>query len=1356
MFEIVLSLGALALKPVVDLALDKLKDGAADWVTDWLGERATKLLAPNTAARAVALSCATFVREFEAELIGCGETEAGVKAYQQSLIALLSRQEVRRHLGAVLYAERAVVLSVDAGLLAQTWEALPGDRLTDGFRWSALLNRYANTLSRAWDDDDDLRPLRRGAELRALSTAAHRAIGVPVSFDLGGLAQRLQHCYGSVKLEVLDPSPDHVPVALADVFVEPHVRSALRFSTRAPELPTGIRRELIAHPEEGINFGDQDDIDDQQLADEQRRFFAQPSRPVFEVLQHPERRRCVILGDPGSGKSAMLTALALRWADVRTRGDLPIPLFIELKHYASVVSAQGCNDFLQYLDHAPGTLWRLPQVEVAAMLAAGDACLLLDGLDEVFDVSVRRQIVNDIGRYGTTYPRARIVLTSRLASSQLWLAELRGAGFDVWVLQELDERQQDCFVERWHAQAYADAAEGLGKAASLKRSLAETTSLRDMAGNPLLLTLLALLNRHRELPRDRNALFERASALLLEQWDVNKALRQDPSCDTVSLDVADKQAILRALAQHMQSDEPSTAHSGNAIEEPELRRIVRDCLEQELGVPHPHAVADRLVRQLRERSFLLCTVGAGTDVYAFVHRSFLEYFCASAWVWRFKEVAEDRRISLEALRQATFDAHWDDERWSEVLRLIASRLASEDAQRTLLHLLGQPDRFGDGGPVWLAASCMDALRHPARLPDAKARLAQALTLLLDEGARPAQGLRVGDFVGVRARALAALSRLCRGEQSTREVLVARAQDDAACAVRVEAMNALARDWMPDASVVRLLQETAVTDADPDVRLAALRVMADTWTDRPDVGRLLETAACSDLNAEVRAGALGFLFARQPARPETMDLLKARIRLDEQEEVRESALRALGALPHLDFSVRALVRQVAATDASERVRRSAIDLLSRPDGDEAARDAIERMSATDPAATVRQAACRALARRWPDDRTSELLDAWVGDAAGTAALRCEALKALVRAAPSRDALLPRLQRIARNDQSAAMRCVAVDELTDGWKGNDQVQALLEHLVRHDGDADVRRVALTQLASAWATAPGTSALLAERLREDADSRVRSAAAQSLSVVGVADPGVAQALADRTLADTDPAVQEAALDGLLHCASQAPLVADLLRNLVASQCHARLRRHAARQLARLRAGDAQTFSLLLDLATTSEPDEALRCTALQEIARQWPGDSRSCAALQAASRDDPHWSVRRAAVQELAHGWRHDAHTLTMLQDRARADTDAVVRRSALHALTNLGLDRPGTHDLMFDLAVVDADTAVRRAALHALTGFGEPSLDTQQLLIMRASDDRDPAIRQQAIHELRRAWPDLPVIQGLVQAGSAQIA
>ena len=49
-------------------------------------------------------------------------------------------------------------------------------------------------------------------------------------------------------------------------------------------------------------------------------------------------------------------------------------------------------------------------------------------------------------------------------------------------------------------------------------------TIQKLADNPLSLRMIAILNRYRELSRDRSTLYEKASEVLLQQWDAERHL----------------------------------------------------------------------------------------------------------------------------------------------------------------------------------------------------------------------------------------------------------------------------------------------------------------------------------------------------------------------------------------------------------------------------------------------------------------------------------------------------------------------------------------------------------------------------------------------------------------------------------------------------------------------------------------------------------------------------------------------------------------------------------------------------------------------------------------------------------------
>jgi predicted NACHT family NTPase len=141
--------------------------------------------------------------------------------------------------------------------------------------------------------------------------------------------------------------------------------------------------------------------------------------------------------------------------------------------------------------------------------------------------------------------------------------------------------------------------------------------------------MMAILNLRQELPRDRANLYEQASLVLLHSWDIE--YKELPEVLDI-LDRQGKQTLLKQIAHKMQSAPAGLA--GNSISRDDLIAEISQFL-RDREVDKPQQTAEKLIEQLRSRNFILCYLGA--DTYAFMHRTFLEYFCASYFVEQFEK-----------------------------------------------------------------------------------------------------------------------------------------------------------------------------------------------------------------------------------------------------------------------------------------------------------------------------------------------------------------------------------------------------------------------------------------------------------------------------------------------------------------------------------------------------------------------------------------------------------------------------------------------------------------------------------------------------------------------------------------------
>ncbi len=137
---------------------------------------------------------------------------------------------------------------------------------------------------------------------------------------------------------------------------------------------------------------------------------------------------------------------------------------------------------------------------------------------------------------------------------------------------------------RWHEVTFDDLGLAAPKRDRLQKAIRESKSIAMLAGNPLLLTMMAVLNRNQELPRDRTDLYAQVSRLLLHQWDTERALADFPGISN-EIGLREKTDILRRIAAHMQAAPGGL--KGNLIDGPTLTGLIEDYLQKELHFPRP-------------------------------------------------------------------------------------------------------------------------------------------------------------------------------------------------------------------------------------------------------------------------------------------------------------------------------------------------------------------------------------------------------------------------------------------------------------------------------------------------------------------------------------------------------------------------------------------------------------------------------------------------------------------------------------------------------------------------------------------------------------------------------------------------
>ncbi|MER7576963.1 HEAT repeat domain-containing protein [Streptomyces sp. NPDC126514] len=1109
------------------------------------------------------------------------------------------------------------------------------------------------------------------------------------------------------------------PLRLTDVFVAPAVRPETPAQGGGLGAPPARRADASAS--------------DRWPPDDGR------TRPAFQVLAQEDARRIVLLGDPGHGKSTLARYLALTLADAMDTDhevdpDLApltgaLPLLVELGAYADPQWRTGTLlDLVDRLHHTQGP--GLPKDVLDAYLRAGGrAVLIFDGLDEVFDPRLRGEVTGEIAGLAERYPSVRIVVTSRIVDYQH--AVLEREGFRIHVLRDFDRTRIDAFVTRWYGLAFPEQpAEAARLRERLLAAIDDTPAAAELAGNPLMLTMLALRGEHRDLPRDRRAVLEQTVSAFIAQWDPGRFARDKRVAeDAGRLRAGERMELLRRVAHRMQTGAGGTA--GNFLTDAELAAELDGYLRDKLPPDRCPALTRAMLEEFRVRNGILSHFGGA--MYGFLHRALLEYLDAADIHHR---LTVERSLTEDALVHQEYGEHWNDPSRHESLVLTAGMVEPRVAGRIVDHLLV-------ADPLWfvrlsgassremahhivLAARCLGEVRDPGALPAQCSAVVSAVIALIEhvvaERVRPGSPVMraleeilppVLARLGVRCPAVHRLycdwylargqflSVMREGENFAWFEVPPAAQVGAAllgdhpefyenlysqaafgsAAASSEALHALIQERPEDPRLALLLCEVAETDPDGETRERAVRLFALARRTDLSAARLLR-GWLNDDDSYLRRGALGALVSGWRDEPETYAAICRYSADDPNSEVRLTAVRCLASGWPGDPDAGAVVRERAARDPDPHLRTEVFRILAEGWPDEPLNAALLEAIAADPAD-----------ERWLRETAKRTLD-WMRaepvrpDAAlATSPARPEdpritALGPLVvdRRADARTPLLLRERAEAHPD--ADVRVAAVRVLATGWRDDPRTLPWLCELAASQASESVRQAALWALGSQWPGDREAGAVLRRIADGKGGSRTREMAVLALTAGWRDDPDIRLLLRRLAVCLDATYVRATAIRILGGSLRDAPGTEELLRDRAEKDPDSYVCTTAVRALV-LGFRSSRTGDLLRRLAV-DHPDKFLRGAVIHLLAAGWREDPATGELLQRIVADGTEATSRRAAVEALAGGWRHDPATEVLLRERAADDSDWQLRQAAVQALADRWPHDPEMHALAERLA------------------------------------------------------------------------
>lgn len=406
--------------------------------------------------------------------------------------------------------------------------------------------------------------------------------------------------------------------------------------------------------------------------------------------------RTVLLGNPGGGKTTALNVLANEFA---SDPSAKIPFLVTLREYAAKTPPE--RSVAGYIEQQLETLYQCPAPDglIERLLVTGRAVVLFDGLDELLDTSRRREVSDRVEQLCTAYPLTPVLVTSRVVGYDQ--AQMDEEQFICYRLSGFGDAEVTEYAGKWFATQ--DGVRAREAEAKSKAFLTESATAKDLRANPLLLSLMCILYRGAgSLPGDRAGIYARCAELLLRKWDEQRDLYRKVHADHLV------EPTIRYLAWWLFTREDSRA----AATERELVAKTTEFLHDRgyETVEEAERAARQFVEFCQGRMWVLSDAGTTADgekLYAFTHRTFLEYFAA----WHLAATSDTpETLARTIAKQKAWLSGW--EVVGELAIKIKSDSSDRGANRIYAVLLDLPalDSEDLRSLLWFLGTCLESAR----------------------------------------------------------------------------------------------------------------------------------------------------------------------------------------------------------------------------------------------------------------------------------------------------------------------------------------------------------------------------------------------------------------------------------------------------------------------------------------------------------------------------------------------------------------------------------------------------------------------------------------------------------------------
>lgn len=381
-----------------------------------------------------------------------------------------------------------------------------------------------------------------------------------------------------------------------------------------------------------------------------------------------------ITGEAGSGKTTFVQWLTTHGiSDENNSLQGLVPVFVKLRNCSFPF------DLEEYIQKE--LKLECPNGWVKQLLEYDKLLLLLDGLDEIspYDRDNIYSYVEDLNDEIKT--KSKIVITARPYVDDV--LEIEHGNYKIL---RMNSKNIEKFVYYWHRTIINNDEEGECKARTLIDNIKKSSSLKSIAGTPLLCAMICALNHvsNETIPTNKNELYEKCCQMLIEDRDKERRIEVYNE-ELNKLDYTKKTILLSEISLFMLKCEKVE------IEKNDVVSYIKEYIENSTIIcsgsikENPLLLIDYLIQRtgiIREPA---------REEIDYIHKTFMEYLGAKAIV---------RKMAWDLINKNLVNPFW-----KETIIMSFNQMNQSIATDTLETLLQEHDESGNEELLFMASLC---------------------------------------------------------------------------------------------------------------------------------------------------------------------------------------------------------------------------------------------------------------------------------------------------------------------------------------------------------------------------------------------------------------------------------------------------------------------------------------------------------------------------------------------------------------------------------------------------------------------------------------------------------------------------